>query len=486
VIERNSFDYNRHAIAGTGRRDISYEAAYNLVGTHRNGHAFDMHGEDEADDNGAPWAGDVIDIHHNTFLGTTQSIVIRGRPMTGAFIDDNCFAQSASSAVVQRYFTGNLFIGPNSYGESAGRCHVPASPGRGVRSDVNGDGFADLVTLHRGTAFAFLGASSGLFGPASASFRGAMKSALFDGDGHLAVDVADVNGDGRSDLVTAHSSGVVHVHAGTLLGGFDAAVESLAGMYPRGADGFEPIAVADVDGDGHGDLVSHRAGSVFVHPGRADATFGAAVESFAGTYRSAHATGSGHFWVDVADVTGDGRADFVTILEGTAYVYPGQSTLAFGSSTASFEGTAGLAFVGGAGFEPVGCADVTGDRRADLVMAHTNGTVYVYPGGAGGELGSRTESFHETLPTSTFGGDGDGFEVIAPLDVTGDGHADLVAASASGIVYVYRGNADGSFSDAFESFGGTFESARFGREGHEAVAEKSVLRRRGCAASGCF
>jgi hypothetical protein len=312
-----------------------------------------------------------------------------------------------------------------------------------------------------------------------------MDGALFDGEGHLVIDVADVNGDGRADLVSAHSSGVVYVHPGTLLGGFAGPIESLRGAYTLGPGGFEPIAVGDVNGDGLGDLVSHRAGSVSVHPGARDGTFGTAVESFAGTYRSAFATGSGHFAVDVADVTGDGRGDLVSIVDdGTAYVYPGQATLAFGSSTSSFAGTAHLAFLDGTDFEPVGCADVTGDRRADLVMAHTNGTVFVYPGTETGAFASRAESFHETLPTSLFGGEG--FEVIAPLDVTGDGLADLVAAHSNGIVYVYRGNANGTFSEGAESLAGTFASARFDEEGHEALAEKSLLRRRGCAPAGCF
>jgi hypothetical protein len=489
LIERNSFDYNRHSIAGTGRRTISYEARYNLVGRNRNGHAFDMHGENEADHNGAPWAGDVIDIHHNTFLGTVRAILIRGRPRTGAYVSGNCFGQSRASgtAVAQTNFTGNLHVGTNLYSQSAGTCHAPASANpRALRSDVNGDGFADLVTLLRGSTYTHLGAGSGLFDPQSTSFRGTVDSALFDGEGHLAIDVADVNGDGRADLVTAHSDGNVYVHPGNLLGGFDDGVASFEGTYSLDpVEGFEPIAVADVNGDGLGDLVSHRGGSVFVHAGAADATFGSAVESFDGTYRSGPSTGTGHFAVDVADVTGDGRADFVSITDGgTAYVYPGQASFAFGRSTASFAGTAQLSFLDGEGFEPIGCGDVTGDGRADLVMSHTDENVYVYPGTATGAFGSRVESFHGTMPSSLY--TRAGFEIVAPLDVTGDGRADLVAAHSNGIVYVYRGNANGSFSTRFESFEGAFRSARFGESGHEALAERSVLRRRGCDPAGCL
>src|SRR6185503_8453429 len=207
LIERNQFDANRHAIAGTGRRELSYEARYNLTGATRNGHAFDMHGENEALDNGAPWAGNLIRIHHNSFLGGEQGVVIRGRPVTGAYIDHNCFGQSsaAGTAIIQRYFFGNFFPASNLYSQSSPTCHQGTAPGRSVRGDVNGDGLADVVTLAHGSAYVYLGSASGHLTAVPPDFAGTMDSGLFDGEGHTAIDVADVNGDGFADLVTAHS-----------------------------------------------------------------------------------------------------------------------------------------------------------------------------------------------------------------------------------------------------------------------------------------
>ena len=488
LIERNTFDANRHAIAGTGRPGISYEARYNRVGATRNGHAFDMHGENEADDNGSPYAGDTIKIHHNTFLGTAQGIVIRGRPRTGAYIDANCFGQSsgAGTAIIQRFFTGNLHIGSNSYGQASGRCHVGDAPARAVRGDVNGDGMADLVTLVDGSAIPFLGRADGTLLPAPASFRGTMPTALFGGDGHLLVDVADVDGDLLADLVTAAGDGTVRVYRGAPGGSFRGAVESFAGTYPAHVDdaaGFEPIAVADVTGDGRGDLVSARAGTAYVHPGRADGTFGSSVASFAGTLDSARFDGAGHQAIDVADVTGDGRADLVTLHStGTAYVYPGRATGAFGSSVASFRGTMNAALPDGAGFEPVGLGDVNGDGRADLVTAHTDGTTYVYLGQASGVFARRVDNFAGTMPTSLF--TGRGFEVIAVLDVTGDGRADLVTAKTEGDVWVYPGKPDGAFAGGVRALRG-FLTTREGPGGYEPASEKPIRRRLACDLDGC-
>jgi len=49
VIEGNVFDACRHHIAATGRPGTSYEARYNLVLEHANGHGFDMHGAPDYD-----------------------------------------------------------------------------------------------------------------------------------------------------------------------------------------------------------------------------------------------------------------------------------------------------------------------------------------------------------------------------------------------------------------------------------------------------
>ncbi|MBN1771514.1 MAG: hypothetical protein JXB32_09650 [Deltaproteobacteria bacterium] len=49
LIEGNVFDFCRHHIAATGRPGTSYEARYNLVLEHANGHGFDMHGAPDYD-----------------------------------------------------------------------------------------------------------------------------------------------------------------------------------------------------------------------------------------------------------------------------------------------------------------------------------------------------------------------------------------------------------------------------------------------------
>jgi hypothetical protein len=128
LIERNVFDYNRHAIAGDGSNASGYRAYRNLVLQHggrhkwgpfwRHTHQFDMHGQDWCI---APsycgTAGDYIDIRYNSFLYTEGAAInIRGTPQLGAFVISNVFAHEYPwDAVKHTPFHGGLDMADNRY-----------------------------------------------------------------------------------------------------------------------------------------------------------------------------------------------------------------------------------------------------------------------------------------------------------------------------------------------------------------------------------
>ena len=92
LIECNLFNFNRHSIAGTGAPGNSYEARNNIELGESLSHNFDMHGGRDRKD-GTEIAGDLIRVHHNTFLGSkVRAVVIRGIPREEARIDHNWFA----------------------------------------------------------------------------------------------------------------------------------------------------------------------------------------------------------------------------------------------------------------------------------------------------------------------------------------------------------------------------------------------------------
>ncbi len=326
-------------------------------------------------------------------------------------------------------------------------CHNPGSTGVFTPSDITA-----LKRLY-GVAY----------GAGVASFAGTLDIANIDGSGHFIVGVADVTGDDRADLVSVHTNGSAYVWPGRANATFGSAVASFAGTLDLAnidGSGHFIVDVADVTGDGRADLVSaHTGGTAYVWPGRANGTFGSAVASFDGTLDLANIDGTGHHIVDVADVTGDGRADLVsTHTGGTAYVWLGRANGTFGSAVASFDGTLDLAYPDGNGHFIVDVADVNGDGRADLVSGHTGGTAHVWQGKANGTFGSVITSF-SGFPVNFSNVDGSGHFLLAAADVDRDGRADLVSTHPDGTVRTWPGQMQGRFSDFWtESFTGTLDT----------------------------
>jgi hypothetical protein len=165
---------------------------------------------------------------------------------------------------------------------------------------VNGDGKPDLLVASGGNnrVGVLLGKGDGTFQPVVIYEPGGISA--------HSVAVADVNGDGKPDLLVANScdtsSNCAHGSVGVLLGNGDGTFQP-AVTYDPGGTGAWSIKVADVNGDGKPDLVvalyfSHRVGVLL---GNGDSTFQAAT-----TYDSG---GIVPMSVAVADLNGDRRPD---------------------------------------------------------------------------------------------------------------------------------------------------------------------------------
>ncbi|MCO4292554.1 right-handed parallel beta-helix repeat-containing protein [Solitalea sp. MAHUQ-68] len=113
VINNNYFDYNRHAIAGSGIAGSGYEAAYNVVMPNATEHSFDMHGD--GGDGAQYTAGDYVNVHDNTFyMKAYKAITVRGTPKNGTTIQNNKFIHTSQSAALNLYATNNTISG-NTY-----------------------------------------------------------------------------------------------------------------------------------------------------------------------------------------------------------------------------------------------------------------------------------------------------------------------------------------------------------------------------------
>ncbi|MEJ7726297.1 MAG: VCBS repeat-containing protein [Actinomycetes bacterium] len=217
-------------------------------------------------------------------------------------------------------------------------------------TDLDGDARLDLVS----TGYDGESVSSTL-NLGRARFR-APRVSTSDDEGALGtlVRTADVNEDGRADVVTA-LAGLVNVYLQRANG-----VLAEPGSF-AGSGEILSLELADVTGDNNVDVVagSFSPNNVFVLPGAGDGTFGAAKNSNNGS-------GAAVLGLGVGDVNGDGRPDVVSNTFATLSVLPGKADGTFGPPLLS--GT-------GAGFQLATLvADVTGDGDLDAVAVIRTGT----------------------------------------------------------------------------------------------------------------
>ena len=237
--------------------------------------------------------------------------------------------------------------------------------------------------------------------------------------------VADLDGDGRDDVAVAVSyiadapphPGYVDVYLQTANGTYAAATR-----YPVGPDPWG-LALGDIDGDGHPDLLAAIPSSTAPAVNVASDSGGVSLlrqdRTRAGTFGASTwwATGGAASAALLADLNGDGRSD---LLVADSVLANARALLLLQSATApgNFAAPLTLPVGAGRGSEDVAVADLNGDGRPDIVLAAGNSVVVLYQRAGGG--------FDD--PSVIASGTRIGAVVSADLD--GDGRADIVAVDA--------------------------------------------------------
>jgi FG-GAP-like repeat len=246
--------------------------------------------------------------------------------------------------------------------------------------------------------------------------------------------VADLDGDGHPDLVAATGASGVAV-ALARDGGF-----APPRAYPAGnASG---LVAGDLDGDGKLDLVVMNEAGVSVLLGKGDGSFGAP-RSFA--------TGMPPGAIVVRDFDGDGKLD-VTVLDAAG----GRVAVLLGKGDGSFQPATSYATI--AGRAALLAGDVDGDGKPDLVVVTRSGTL--------ASLFGKGDGTFRSGPASALGHD---WNLLASAagDFNGDGKLDLAIGwqwdrpGFSGAVGVALGNGDGTFryTGGTRDFGHSLPSA---------------------------
>jgi uncharacterized protein (TIGR03437 family) len=238
-----------------------------------------------------------------------------------------------------------------------------AVPGPIVAADFNGDGKPDLAVVNApsddrttpGNLTIFFGAGNGAFQLAHTYSAGSLPSR---------VAVADLNGDGKPDLVVTDQSdpfvtprvnGSVYVFLNDGTGGFQTPVKLAAGVYPYS------VWAGDLNGDGKPDLVvassTASAGyTLWVLLGNGDGSLQAATSV---------STLYGPSGVVIRDFNGDGKADLVV----SHCCGATDMTYLQGKGDGTFLTEAH--FNGGANPFAVAAGDLNGDGRPDLIIGGT-------------------------------------------------------------------------------------------------------------------
>ena len=176
--------------------------------------------------------------------------------------------------------------------------------------------------------------------------------------------VADVNGDGRPDLVTANDfDNTVSVLLGNGDGTFQSQRTFAVGSRPYS------VAVADVNGDGKPDLVAANYGdnSVSVLLGDGDGSF---------QKQQTFATDKSPVQTVVADVNGDGRPDLVTVSN-----HDSATGVLLGNGDGTFQPVTAASGVGLS--DTPFLADLNGDGIPDSIVLDRSGNILFRKGLAG-------------------------------------------------------------------------------------------------------
>jgi FG-GAP-like repeat/HYDIN/CFA65/VesB-like, Ig-like domain/Cep192 domain 4 len=293
----------------------------------------------------------------------------------------------------------------------------PSEPILMTSADLNGDGRSDLITVNvNGSVSVFLGNGDG-------TFQTERDYVVLKNNDLSSVVAVDLNGDGKLDLAVCV---VETAQLAVLLGNGDGTFGTPS-FYSTGGSSPQVLAAGDFNGDGFIDIVVTNYGSntVGLLLGNGDGSFRAS---------STSAVGFEPYFMTVGDFNKDGKLDLIASspIEGYFSILLGKGDGSFGTPTNIPAGINPAQLV---------AADFDGDGNLDVAVVNENdalvNTVSVFLGNGDGTFKPLVQYDVGSSPYP-----------IALGDLDGDGRLDLIVLNASfsaPTLSVLYGNGDGTF-----------------------------------------